>query len=285
MQIPSFIGRKTMRRTLSLLAIGVCANALVGLSAQAQATPEVTLTRFDCGNAAAPADIGARFSDTFQYKELKLQLTFSCYLVKHGDDYMVWDTGFMVGANPNAPKVSLVDQLAQLKLKPEQIKYVGVSHYHGDHIGQVGLFPKSTLLIGKGDWDALTAAKPAPGVDPANFANWISGGGKVEPATLDKDVFGDGTVVMLDTPGHTPGHHALLVRLKEKGNVLLSGDLAHFHENYDGDGVPTFNTDRAATLASLDRFKKVAKNLNATVIIQHDPRDLGKLPVFPAAAK
>ena len=274
-----------MRRTPCLLAIGVFVNALATLSASAQTAPDVNLTRFDCGNSATPTDVSARFSDTYAYKELKVQLTFSCYLIKHGGEYLVWDTGFAVGANPNAPKVSLVDQLGQLKLTPEQIKYVGVSHYHGDHIGQVGLFPKSTLLIGKGDWDALTAAKPGPGVNPAPFANWISGGGKVEPVTLDKDVFGDGTVVMLDTPGHTPGHHSLLVRLKEMGNVMLSGDLAHFHENYEGNGVPTFNTDRAATLASIDRFKKIAANLKATVIIQHDPRDLGKLPAFPAAAK
>jgi glyoxylase-like metal-dependent hydrolase (beta-lactamase superfamily II) len=89
---------------------------------------------------------------------------------------------------------------------------------------------------------------------------------------------------MLDMPGHTPGHHSLLVKLKNKGNVLLSGDLAHFKENYDGDGVPTFNTNRADTLASLDRFKDMARNLKATVIIQHDARDIGKLPAFPAAA-
>jgi len=275
-----------MNRTLSLLAIGACANALISLSASAQATPDVTLTRFDCGTGVTPIN-PARFSNTFAYegKELKLTLTFSCYLVKHGADYMVWDAGFAVGANPNAPKVSMVDQLAQLKLTADQIKYIGISHYHGDHIGQVVLFPKSTLLIGKGDWDVLTSPKPNEMANPAPFANWISGGGKVDPVALDKDVFGDGTVVMLDTPGHTPGHHSLLVRLREMGNVLLSGDLEHFQENYEGNGVTTFNTDRAATLASVDRFKKIAANLKATVIIQHDPRDLGKLPAFPAAAK
>ncbi len=90
---------------------------------------------------------------------------------------------------------------------------------------------------------------------------------------------------MINTPGHTPGHHSLLVKLRETGPVLLTGDLAHFHENYDGSGVPTFNTDRAATLASIDRFKKIAANVKATVVIQHDQRDLGKLPTFPAAAK
>jgi glyoxylase-like metal-dependent hydrolase (beta-lactamase superfamily II) len=273
-----------MLRNLSLLAIGVCAAASVGLSASAQTPPEVTLTRFDCGTGQSPID-PARFNDTFAFPDLKVTLTFSCYLVKHGTEYMVWDAGFAVGANPNAPKVSIVDQLKQLNLTADQMKFIGISHYHGDHIGQVGLFPKATLLIGKGDWDALTAAKPNPGVNPAPFANWISGGGKVEPVPLDKDVFGDGTVMIIGTPGHTPGHTTLLVRLKEKGPVMLIGDLAHFHQNYEGNGVPTFNTDRAQTLASIDRVKKLAANLKATVIVQHDQRDIGKLPAFPAAAK
>jgi len=212
-----------------------------------------------------------------------MQLVFSCYLIKHGDEYLLWDTG-----NPTTSptvKISLVDQLTQLKLKPEQIKYVGISHYHADHTGQVGSFPQSTLLIGKGDWDVLTDAKPNKMANPAPFANWISGGGKVEAVPVDKDIFGDGSVVMLNMPGHTPGHHSLLVKLKDMGNVLLSGDLAHFQENYDGNGVPTFNTNRSETLASFDRFKKIAANLKATVIIQHEARDIGKLPAFPAAAK
>jgi glyoxylase-like metal-dependent hydrolase (beta-lactamase superfamily II) len=150
----------------------------------------------------------------------------------------------------------------------------------------VDQFPQSTLLIGKSDWEALTdPAKASPMANAATFAPWIKGGSKVEPVPGDKDVFGDGTVVMLNTPGHTPGHHSLLVKLHDKGYVLLSGDLAHFHENYDTNGVPVFNTNHADTLASLDRFKKIAANLKATVIIQHDARDVGKLPAFPAAAK
>ena len=90
-----------------------------------------------------------------------------------------------------APKVSVVDQLAHLGVKPEQIQYVGISHYHADHTGQVDSFPQATLLIGKGDWDAITAPKPAAGVNAPPFARWISGGGKVEPQPTDKDVFGD----------------------------------------------------------------------------------------------
>lgn len=268
-----------------LIVIITWANTLIGQPAFAQAAPEVTLTRFECGTGLVPTDVGIRFSDTFAYNGLKVQIVYSCYLIKHGDDYLLWDAGHAMSAGPVAPKVSLVDQLGQLKLTPGQIKYVAISHYHGDHIGQVGSFPTSTLLIGKGDWDVLTDSKPTAMANPVPFAKWISGGGKVEPVPLDKDVFGDGTVMMLSMPGHTPGHHSLLVKLQEMGYVFISGDLAHFHENYEGNGVPTFNTDRAATLASIDRFKKIAANLKATVIIQHDARDVDKLPPFPGYAK
>jgi N-acyl homoserine lactone hydrolase len=274
-----------VRHALSSFAFAASLGPLVVNNASAQTPAAVTLTRLECGTSAAPTDVSARFSDTYAYTGLKVQLAISCYLVRHGDDYLVWDTGNPVGTTPVAPKTSLVDLLAQLKVTPDQVKYVGVSHYHGDHTGQVSSFPTATLLIGKGDWDVLTDSKSAGTVNSAPFTNWISGGGKVEPLSGDKDVFGDGTVVVLNTPGHTPGHHSLLVRLKEMGNVLLTGDLAHFRENYDTNGVPTFNTSRSETIASLDRFKKIATNLKATVIIQHDARDVGKLPAFPAAAK
>ncbi len=277
-----------MNRTLALLATSLLASGIAA-SAQAQqvAAPspavDVSLTRLDCGNAAAPSEV-ARFSDTYAYTDLKVLLTYSCYLIRHGDDYMMWDAG-----NPaSAPvvRVTMLDQLATLKIALASIKYLGISHYHGDHTGQAASFPQSTLLIGKGDWDVLTAPTPVQGVNAAPFAPWITGGGKVETQSGDKkDVFGDGTVVMISTPGHTPGHHSLLVRLKSMGNVLITGDLSHFRENYESNGVPTFNTNRADTMASLDRFRSIAKNLNAAVIIQHDARDISKLPAFPAAAR
>jgi glyoxylase-like metal-dependent hydrolase (beta-lactamase superfamily II) len=227
-----------------LFAVGLCADVLIGLPAMAQAPAEVTLTRIDCGTGATPTDVGQRFTDTFAYKDLQLTFTFSCYLIKHGNEYMVWDTGFAPGTSPNAPKVGIVDRLKELKITPEQVKYVGIS-----------------------------------------FKTWIGEGRKVEPLTGDKDVFGDGSVIVLRMPGHTLGHSCLLVRLKDMGPVLLTGDLVHFRENYETGGVPSFNVDRAATVASIERMKQIVANLKATVIIQHDMRDIGKLPAFPAAAK
>src|SRR5262245_36238225 len=97
---------------------------LATVSALAQAPAEVSLTRFDCASSAPPADIG-RFSDTMAYEGKKLQLTASCYLIRHADHYMIWDTGYpapVAGATGPSVKVTLVDQLAQLKIKPEQIE-------------------------------------------------------------------------------------------------------------------------------------------------------------------
>ena len=260
----------------------ITAASFTALCASAQPAPEVTLTRLDCGTGVNDQ---RRFSDTYAYSEPRMPFTFSCYVIKHGDDYMVWDTGYLPGSNPSAPTVTLLAQLAQIGIKPEQVKFVGISHFHADHTGQLDSLPGAMLLISDREWAALNATPPMAGANVAAFKPWMGGGGKVEPQAADKDVFGDGTVVILRTPGHTPGHQALLVRLKEKGPVILSGDLVHFRENYESNGVPGFNFDRAQTTASIDRIKQIEKNLKATVIIQHDPRDIGRLPAFPNAAR
>jgi glyoxylase-like metal-dependent hydrolase (beta-lactamase superfamily II) len=256
-------------------AIGLLAGVLLASAAWAQPA-EVTLTRLDCGSGSNDP---RRFTDTFAYTEDKKPFTFSCYVIKHGNDYMVWDTGYLPGSVPNATNKPITELLAQMNVRPEQVKFVGISHFHADHTGQLAPFANATLLIGKGDWDGINAKPPMGGANVKGFAEWMGTSRKVEPLTADKDVFGDGTVMVLRAPGHTP------VRLKEKGPVVLVGDAVHFHENYTSNGVPGFNYDRAQTIASIERIKEIEKNLKATVIIQHDPRDIGKLPTFPAAAR
>lgn len=255
------------------------------------ATPaNVKLWRLDCG-AILESDLNL-FSDTYAYVGRSKELSAACYLIKHGETYMLWDTGLSTealgkplqgpGATGESLKQSLTDQLKAIGVEPKQIEIIGISHYHYDHTGQAAQFPQAKLLMGKGDIAALRA----PGSERAKpLAHWLNGGGKLEEVSGDKDVFGDQSVVMLDLQGHTPGHHGLLVKLAKKGYVLLSGDVAHFEENYAANGVPIFNTDRAQSLASLDRFKGLAKNLKATVVIQHEQADIKKLPAFPAYAE
>ncbi len=253
-----------------------------------QPSAAVSITRLDCGHSFV-ADFDGGFSDTRAFVGQSRALVASCYLIRHGDKYMLWDTGYgrsylgkalTPGESGATLTVTIVDQLKQLGLKPEQISLVGISHYHGDHSGQVADFPQAKLMIGEGDLEVMKTTPAAA----ARIAPWISGKSEVEGVKGDKDVFGDGSVVMLDLPGHTPGHHGLLVRLQHTGWVMISGDVAHVRENLATDGVPSFNADRAKSLASMDRFRKMAANLKAVVIIQHDPRDVSKLPAFPKAA-
>jgi N-acyl homoserine lactone hydrolase len=257
------------------LAIGT----LLSFSAAAQ---DVSLTRLDCGTGANDP---RRFTDSFAYTETTKPFTFSCYVIKHGANVMVWDTGYLPGSAPSATNKPLADLLQQINVNPDDVKFVGISHFHADHTGQLAALKNATLLIGKGDWDGITSAPPMGGANVKGFADWIAEKRKVEALSADKDVFGDGSVMVLRAPGHTPGHSILLVRLKEMGAVILTGDAVHFYENLEFEGVPGFNFDRAQTIASIQRIKQIQKNLKATVIIQHDPRDIGKLPAFPAAAK
>ena len=267
--------------------------ATPALAQDRPAAAKLSLTRLDCGTVRVNR-LNA-FSDTEAYPGQSRDLTVGCYLIRHGDQLMLWDLGLptaLKGAAFNTDgdmsatvRTSLVEQLAELGIKPEEIDVVGVSHFHFDHIGQLPDFPAAKLYIGKRDWDWLIDSGRPAWVNPQPFTHWIGGGGAVEPVERDKDIFGDGRVMMLDMPGHTPGHHVLLVRLAGMGPVLLSGDQAHFQENYDSEGVPEFNPARAQTRASFDRFKGLAKNLGATVIIQHEPRDVAKLPPFPKAAE
>jgi len=276
--------RKLMK---SLLLAAAAAMALTS-SASGQPAAKLTLTRLDCGSIQV-SDFDV-FSDTYLYEGKPKSLTASCYLIRHGDQILLWDTG-VAGSLAGKPaatewvftislKERIVDQLARLGIKSADVDYVGISHYHDDHTGQAADFPAATLMMGKDDWDAVKGRPPTA----ARFKPWIDGGGKVEPIAREKDVFGDKRVMVLDMPGHTPGHKALLVRLNS-GPVLLSGDLYHATEEVANRGVPSFNTNRADTLASFDRFQAIAKSLNAKVIIQHERADIAKLPAFPKAAE
>ncbi|HEX8585264.1 MAG TPA: N-acyl homoserine lactonase family protein [Allosphingosinicella sp.] len=248
---------------------------------------QMQLWRLDCGTVdVSNLDV---FSDTYLYVGQKKTLVDSCYLIRHGENYLLWDTGLpgelagtsmTSGPFTTSVRTKIVDQLRQIGVPPERVNFVGVSHNHFDHIGQANDFPKATLLIGAEDWEASKTGELA-----ARFTPWVKGGAKVEALAGDHDVFGDGSVVVLDMPGHTKGHHSLLVKLPRTGNVLLTGDLYHFAENYRNRGVPGFNADRAQTLASMDRFNAIAKNLKARMIIQHEPADVAKLPRFPQAAQ
>lgn len=281
-----------MRRALRSVGAILGAALMLG-AAPPQRAPAaaMALWRLDCGRF----DITdfRQFSDTGRFDGRRYKLVDSCYLVKHGSEYLLWDTGLpkamlakpaTEGGDTMVLDATVVAQLARIGVAPSQVRTVGISHYHDDHTGQVDDFPAATLLIGKGDWEAVNSERGRKNW-PTLFVSWRAGKAKVEPVEGDKDVFGDGSVVMLGLPGHTPGHHALLVTLPKTGAVLLTGDQFHASDSLKYNQVPSFNIDRAGTLASSARFREIAANRRATVIIQHEPADVAKLPAFPKAAE
>jgi glyoxylase-like metal-dependent hydrolase (beta-lactamase superfamily II) len=288
---------KTFPTLSTLSALGtslvIAGAALFAFSAPALAAADLELWRLDCGSIVVK-DLSS-FSDTFAYKGESRTLTDSCYVIRHGADYLLWDTGLpaaLIGKAPDlsqplAPSLSIdiPTQLARIGIKPDQIGIVGISHNHFDHMGQASTFAKATLMIGAGDWESLHE-NPLPfGVMPALVQPWMDGKAKIDPVSGDRDVFGDGSVMMLAMPGHTKGETALLVKLPQSGPVLLSGDVVHFEEQIGNNGVPPFNIDRAESLASMERMNRIAKQLNAKLVIQHDANDIGKLPAFPASVR
>ena len=248
---------------------------------------QLSLTRLDCGNADFK-DMNGFFSDRpGVYPPGPGKATDSCYLIRHGDQQMVWDTGFPA-ATKDKPMVqdgmtaridrTLAEQLQELGVKAEDVDVLGISHMHGDHVGQAAQFTNARLLIGRRDFEQL-AGKPED-----SFQAWRGSGKQVTLASSDTDVFGDGSVVAVHLPGHTPDHLALLVKLKS-GPVLLTGDLYHSTIAREKRAMPGFNTSREETLQSMDKFEALAKQLGAKVVIQHEPNDIAKLPAFPNAAE
>lgn len=255
-------------------------------NAAAPAAP-LSLTRLDCGHAEFK-DMNGFFSDRpGVYPPGPGKVTDSCYLIRHADHQMVWDTGFPAETKSKpmeqdgmtaAIDRTLAEQLQQAGVKPADVDVLGISHMHGDHVGQAAQFTNARLVIGRRDFEQLE------GRPEDSLKAWRGQGKNVTLASGDVDIFGDGSVVALHLPGHTPDHLALLVKLKS-GPVLLTGDLYHSTIAREKRAMPGFNTSREETLASMDRFEALAKKLGAKVVIQHEPNDIGKLPTFPNAAE
>ena len=209
----------------------------------------------------------------------------NCYLIHHTQGWLLWDTGVTDaiaampdGQAPADPKAThwrrpktLISQLEGLGIKPADIKYLAVSHTHPDHVGNIKMFPQSTVLVQKAEYDW-----------PTPFGQTLQAvASQVNKLEGDHDVFGDLSVTIIATPGHTPGHQSLLVKLPNTGALVLSGDAVHFKSNWDNRGVPSMNTDKDKTLASMQRIADVLAKETAQLWINHDKAQRDSLKMAP----
>jgi N-acyl homoserine lactone hydrolase len=253
------------------------------------------LFRLDCGRSLAndesvwtPGENAGR----------SIEFSSTCWLVKHGSEWLLWDTGVPEAAlnDPRGwstlPKLivyhldkTLTDQLAEIGLKPRDIARVAISHTHGDHIGNVGLFPNSTILMQQAEYSWIHSLN-GPNDDVNQLmalARKLLGTPKnLQLIDGDTDVFGDGSVTLVSTPGHTPGSQSLLVHLKNSGFIILSGDVVHSEENFEKNIVPSLNTNKTESIASMEKIRQLIAIYKATLFINHDKKQTDKLKLLPA---
>ena len=227
-----------------------------------------------------------------------IQFSSTCWLIQRGNQWLLWDTGVPESAlnDPKGwstlPKLivyhldrSITGQLAEIGLKTSDITYVAISHTHGDHIGNVGLFQNSTILMQRAEYTWISS--PDGPNDNVNQLMALARKLMGTPKQLrlldgDTDVFGDGSVTLVSTPGHTPGHQSLLVHLKNSGFIILSGDVVHSEYNFARNIVPSLNTDKAASIASMARVRQMMATYHAKLFINHDKAQSDTLKLLPA---
>jgi glyoxylase-like metal-dependent hydrolase (beta-lactamase superfamily II) len=267
------------------VSVGLCGLSF-SFAQTRKASPPKSLRLYvlDCGkiNVANGDSMG------FQPGQLATSnMVTPCFLIAHPKGTMIWDTGEIPdrafasgGPGPRTQGAFVVDrpllpQLAALGYAPADITYLGLSHYHGDHVANANAFAGSTWIVQQGDHDAIFA--PRPGTpprlgavpDPAFFKD-LANSKTILLKGEDHDVFGDGTVVIKSTPGHTPGHQSLFLKLAKTGPVLLSGDLYHYPEEITYKKVPPFDTDKEQTMKSRAAMDEFIRKTSAQLWIQHD---------------
>lgn len=268
------IGKKSR---LAMMFIGL----LLPLATDAGANGLKRMHVLDCGRLIAKDQ--SRWTPGVNAGQPR-ELSNNCYLFQHERGMLLWETGVpdsVTGnkdglTSPNGAVVwfrdkTLKGQLESLGVKPDDLTYVAISHTHGDHIGNLTLFTKSKILMQKLEHESAMHTTP----------NLFNDNQKFELLSGDRDVFGDGSLTILSTPGHTPGHQSLLVKLPKTGALLLTGDLVHFQYMWDNQVVPPFNFNKEQSLASINRVARLLAEHKAQLWIGHDKDITAKINRAP----
>ena len=305
------IERKMKKRTMVAALAGVLVLGLFGCSDSStdgepagqvtppETEPDLSLRIFDCGRIRV--EDPSPFSLTAD-EVPTTEMFVPCYLIDHPDGQMIWDGGLSAALADQEGWVdqggfelrlerTLQSQLSEIGVAPSEIDYVAFSHMHFDHVGQGDLFATTAVdddasgdggtrhLIQSAEYEAAFSGDfvelyPPEAIDPLRDLEHVRIDG-------DYDVFGDGRVMIVAAPGHTPGHQVLLVDLEETGPVVLSGDLYHFARSREERLVPVFNTDPEQTLASMEKVEGLLEVTGATLWIEHDLPQTEQLRLSP----
>jgi glyoxylase-like metal-dependent hydrolase (beta-lactamase superfamily II) len=223
----------------------------------------------------------------------KLTVPVPAYLIVHDQGKVLFDTGLnielrqrkaeLLGATDKDWEIDfphgadIASQLARLGLKPSDIRYVVNSHLHFDHCGGNAAFPNATLIVHSKEWRAAHRENTqAAGIyNPLDFEHMKT----VRELDDELDLFGDGSVVVFPTPGHTPGHQSLRVQL-ETGPVVLAADCCYLKRTLDTLHLPASVYKRDQMLESLARLRQMQDG-GARIFFGHDPQFWATVPQAP----
>ena len=272
-----------------LLGGGLAAVESKAATKHAKAPKSLRLYLFDCGT------IHTMNVDAYSLKKEEVgstEMAIPCILVAHPKGTLMWDNGdipdraFPAGGGPATAGVvtqakPLLPQLAAVGYTPADITYLAMSHYHGDHVANANALAGSTWLVRQVERDRMFSDVPIPRSDPANYSA-LKNSKTVIIDQDEYDVFGDGTVLIESTPGHTPGHQSLFLKLAKTGPVVLSGDLYHYPEERALNRLPVAEFNKDQTAASRAKLEGFLKKTGAQLWIQHDFLGNAKLKKAPA---
>jgi len=270
--------------TFGIACSGNAKTAKTDTTVASSESQRVRLYTLDCGHFDV-TDMGFFSADgkpTGQGERMPVP----CFVIRHPKGVLLWDTGLKDSTAQSKEGVKdlvgrefmdipLSEQLKALSLGPSDITFLGLSHLHADHAGNANQFTSSTWLLNRREFENGTKTPPPLGIDPSVFSEYRKANIKLLDA--DYDVFGDGSVRILQTPGHTPGHQSLEVRLANSGTIILSGDLAHSRANWKGHVAPSWSFDRPQTQASMEHIEGLIRTDHARLVVQHDPEDFASM--------
>ena len=207
----------------------------------------------------------------------------SCFLVMHPGGLLLFDTGLkddlvgrpiyenMMGSSGQLKFTTLRSELAKIGVAPAAITYLALSHSHWDHVGNANDYAASTWLARKAEFDFMFGPNSTRStvfqIGRNNYAALAQA--RTQYIDGEYDVFGDGRVVLLSTPGHTPGHQCLYVKLAQTGGVVISGDMYHYTQERKLGRMAVQEQNNADSHASRRKIEDFLVRTNSQLWISH----------------
>lgn len=211
------------------------------------------------------------------------------FLIDHPKGWVMWDSGLsddLVNLKEGTDawifhlsmKKTVMAQFEEIGIQPSDVDYFAFSHIHNDHTGNANYFKSAKLIMQEKEYEIAFN----PDKKPFNYDDYKAlENSEVIKLNGDYDLFGDGTVQFIATPGHTAGHQSLLLNLENTGAVIISGDIAYDEENYQKKSIPSFNTNKEDSLSSIEKINQLVESENAQLWIQHDAVHFKTLKLSP----